>query len=712
MKVHLFPITVLLVIFSFVFVQTAGSAVGLPADFPDLVATQKGEPSPGVFIGWLGFWTIDYYVVLDQSGYPLFYSKTEQMSYPGVMFNGLITAPSDKGFTLKDETFTVVDSFKLAGNYSVDIHDFKVMPNGHALILGTYPINMDMSLVVTGGRPDAQLTGNVIQEIDTNKKVIFEWHAIDYIPITDSFYDLTSKSIDYAHFNSINIDPFDNNLLISFRTTGEITKVSRSTGEIIWRFGGKKNEFTFIGEHEENAPYYFVGQHSIWRKTNGNLLFFDNGNLQGAGTTPSDRTYSRAVEYQIDETNKTATLVWEFRHTPAIFTPSGGRVQPLSNGNVLIDWGAAIPNGAPAVPLVTEVSPAGEVVYELHYATAKKGSRLQKYIWNSPDLVKSQTFQNIISGNTYNSSNAGISVTVNSLEGVTNNGLAVKRHADAVRFPKFTGQVPQVLIDRVTISSFGIEDMSFDINFNIDGMDFKDPNQMTVYHRPQEDSGIFSPLLTYYDSGQKKLVVLNAQPGEFIFTYPDIQGIPIAPALKTPADMSTVGYTKPVTFEWAPKGLFSSFHLQVAKDSEFNEIVADKSNMTVYKYTMETIEPNTTYLWRVNTTNSGGTSDWANASFSAVAPKINVTVPNGGEQWQAGLTYFIQWNYNMDDNVIIELYSGGWFAKTIATVSGSQAYEWEADLSLRPGNNFYIKVKSASDNTIYDTSDASFSIIK
>ena len=222
-----------------------------------------------------------------------------------------------------------------------------------------------MSKIVTGGRPDAQVTENVIQEIDANKNVVFEWHALDHIPITDSFYNLTAQNIDYAHFNSVNIDPIDNNLLISFRTTGEITKVNRTTGEIIWRFGGKGNQFTFIGEHEENAPYYFVGQHCIWRKTNGNLLFFDNGNLMGAGTTPSDRSYSRAVEYKIDEVNKTAELVWEFRHSPDIKTPSNGRVQTLSNGNILIDWGSATQNTS-KVPLVTEVTPAGEVnnIYE------------------------------------------------------------------------------------------------------------------------------------------------------------------------------------------------------------------------------------------------------------------------------------------------------------------------------------------------------------
>ena len=717
MKLYQFPATLLFVCLSLFSTHIASGSIDLPSDFPQLIVNQYGETAPGVLIGYLGANSTDYYVVLDQSGFPLFYSKTDQMSYPGVMFNGLIAAQGHrytnptitKGYTLKDESFTVVDSFELVGNYSFDIHDFKVFPNGHALLLGTQSIPVDMSQIVAGGRPNAQVTDNVIQEIDADKNVVFEWHSMDYIPIIDSFFNLTSQNIDYAHFNSVYIDPIDNNLLISFRTTSEIVKVSRRTGEVIWRLGGKSNQFTFIGEHEENSPYYFVGQHCIWRKTNGNLIFFDNGNITGGGVTPCDRTYSRAVEYQIDETNMTATLVWEYRNTPDISTPSNGRVQAMPNGNVFIDWGAATQNKS-TVPIATEVSSTGELVYEMYFSSYTKGARLQKYLWNSPDLVKSQSFQNITSGNTYNATNAGAAITIKSLEGKENNGIAVKRHADAVRFPKFNGPVPQVLIERETVSSFGIDNMLFDINFDITGLDFKDPNNMTVYQRPQEDSGVFSPLVTSYDSQLKKLVVEDAQPGEFIFTYPDVQGVPIAPKLKTPADTSTVSYSKPITFEWAPGGLFHSFHLQVAKDAEFSEIVVDEPNLTGFKYTMESVEPLTTYFWRVNTTNDSGTGEWANASFTAVAPAIEVTSPNGGEEWRKGLSYFIQWNFNMDDEVAIDLYIDTLFVKTIATVSGSQAYEWEVDLTLRPGTNYLIKVRSTEDNTISDTSDSYFSI--
>lgn len=691
-------------------VQAAPTTPGLPDDFPELVATQYGETAPGVFIGWLGWWVVDYYVVLDQSGYPLFYSKTDAMSYPGVTPSGLISAPAARGFALKDETFATVDSFELSEGYNVDIHDFKVLPNGHALLMGTYQRHIDMSRIVPGGRPDALITGNVIQEIDANKHVVFEWHALDHIPIADSFYDLTQKNIDYAHINSVNLDPLDNTLLLCFRTTSDIVKVSRSTGEILWRLGGRGNDFTFIGEHEENAPYYFVGQHAVWRFRNGNLLFFDNGNISGGGLTESDRDYSRAVEYHLDETNMTATLVWEYRHDPDIMSPSGGRVQPLSNGNVLIDWGRAIPLGTPEVPLATEVSATGKLVYELHYATATKGARLQKYVWNSPDLVQSQTHFGIERGGRYDSSETGVTVTVKSLDGPAYNGLVAKRHAEATRFPRFAGKTPQVLVERVTLSGFGIDAMTADVAFDVRRIGFDDPAQLTVYHRCCVSRGVFNPLPTHYDSAAGQLIVADAPLGEFIFTYPDAPEIPLEPILYAPQDLGTVNQAQPVTLEWTSRGFARSFHLQVATDAEFGDLVVDAAGLTGTRYTLDNVAPATDYYWRVNTSNYGGTGEWATQSFTTAAPMIQIHTPNGGEEWQRGLTYFIRWNDNLSENVVIELYKGDAFVKTIARAPSIGAYEWEADLAVDSGDDYAIQITSALDATIRDRSDATFSI--
>ncbi len=60
----------------------------------------------------------------------------------------------------------------------------------------------------------------------------------------------------------------------------------------------------------------------------------------------------------MDEVNKIATLVWQYRNTPDIYGPSMGSVQRLKNGNTLICWGGTNPT-------MTEVTPAGDIALEM-----------------------------------------------------------------------------------------------------------------------------------------------------------------------------------------------------------------------------------------------------------------------------------------------------------------------------------------------------------
>jgi len=86
----------------------------------------------------------------------------------------------------------------------------------------------------------------------------------------------------------------DGNLLISSRHLDEITKINRTTGSIIWRLGGKNNQFAF-----PNDSLGFSHQHAIRRIGNENILLFDNGNFRGISGSQPDTTaefYSRAVE--------------------------------------------------------------------------------------------------------------------------------------------------------------------------------------------------------------------------------------------------------------------------------------------------------------------------------------------------------------------------------------------------------------------------------
>ena len=165
--------------------------------------------------------------------------------------------------------------------------------------------------------------------------------------------------------NAIDIDT-DGHILLSSRNTSEVTKINRDTGEIIWRLGGAHNQFTYINDPLNGAR----NQHAIRVVTTNDYTMFDNGNLH----SPS---MSRAVEYRLDPTNMTATLVWQYPNPPtaSIYSYYMGNAQRLANGNTLIDW--AVGN----LPKLTEVRPDGSKAYEMNWADGWEAYRTWRCSW-------------------------------------------------------------------------------------------------------------------------------------------------------------------------------------------------------------------------------------------------------------------------------------------------------------------------------------------
>jgi hypothetical protein len=227
-----------------------------------------------------------------------------------------------------------------------------------------------MSQIVPGGHPNAQVTGLVIQEIDQNQNIHFQWRSWDHFEITDATpdIDLTAQNIDYCHGNAMKIDQ-DGDLLISCRNMDEITKIDRATGEIIWRFGkySKNNQFAIY-----NDPTGFSHQHDIRVLTNGNYTIFDNGNNHFPQV-------SQALEYEIDEENMTATRTWTYRHDPDIYAFATGSHQRTNTNRSIIGWGWC----QSSIIAITEVEMDGEKTFELELPSSVYGYRTLKYSWNT-----------------------------------------------------------------------------------------------------------------------------------------------------------------------------------------------------------------------------------------------------------------------------------------------------------------------------------------
>ncbi len=265
-----------------------------------------------------------------------------------------------------DSTFTIIDSFACGAGYWTDPHDIELLPHDHALLISCDTENqVDLSQYALEGNHSAGIVGAVIEEIDSLKQPIFIWRSLDSggyrVPDMIEFpHGLDLPVIDEVHANSIQIDT-DGNILLSARHLDEITKISRDSGKILWRWGGRNNQFTLLGD-----SIWFSHQHHVRRIANGHITVFDNGNDRRFHTSdPQVGDYSRACEYELDERAKTARLVWQFDNGRSDTSGSMGSVQRLPNGNTLVGWGVnnVYSNFGPTL---TEVHPDGSIALEMY----------------------------------------------------------------------------------------------------------------------------------------------------------------------------------------------------------------------------------------------------------------------------------------------------------------------------------------------------------
>jgi hypothetical protein len=354
----------------------------LPKDFPEIIVDSINNPAPGyIFLTPFGYprpIPSTYLIIIDNFGIPIFYRRTgaERTLDFKKQANGMLTYYQDGKYYVLDNSYNIIDSLTMQNGYTTDLHECAALKNGHFLMMCYDRQYVAMDTVVEGGNPNALVTGVVFQELDENKNVVFQWRSWDHYQITDATYDvvLTGATVDYVHGNAIEKD-YDGNFLLSNRHLDEITKIDSATGKIIWRLGGKyceNNQFTFI-----NDPIGFSHQHDIRRLPNRNITIFDNGNLHSP-------PFSRAVEYSLDETNKTATLVQEYRNNPETYSVAMGSARKLDNQNLIVGWGL---NNTP--PAISEVTPDGLVTMHLSIPDTMVNYRAFKFPWKTNLFVTS-----------------------------------------------------------------------------------------------------------------------------------------------------------------------------------------------------------------------------------------------------------------------------------------------------------------------------------
>ena len=390
----------------------------LPEDFPPIVVNSINNPSPGyIFLtpySLVNPITQNYIIITDNYGIPIFYKKLDfalRVYDLKKQQTGVLTYFTNRKDYVLDSSYNIIDSLYMANGYRTDVHDCILLENGHLLLFSYDYQRIDMDTVVAGGNPIATVGGLIIQELDENRNVLFQWRGWDHFKITDATYDidLTSSEFDYVHCNAIEMDS-DGNILISSRNMDEITKINRTTGEIIWRLGGeycKNNQFTFL-----NDSTGFSHQHDIRRLPNGHITLFDNGNLHNP-------QFSRAVEYEIDEISKTISLVWEYRNNPQTFSWAMGNNSRMSNQNTVIGWGMS------SQPALTEITPDKEVSLYMSIGSDYDyvSYRALKYKWKTNLFVANPDSLNFGNVKVGDSLTLPLTIINNSDQEISINGL-------------------------------------------------------------------------------------------------------------------------------------------------------------------------------------------------------------------------------------------------------------------------------------------------
>jgi Arylsulfotransferase (ASST) len=245
-----------------------------------------------------------------------------------------------------------------AGNglQGMDLHEFLVTPQGDAYIAGVSPVHY--------GSLTRPLMDSVVQEIDIKTGlVLFEWHALDHIPLSASYFKTNSPGYVYDpyHLNSIALDN-DGNLIVSVRNTWAVYKIDHSTGAVIWTLGSNLGNFKHLGA--SNTAF----QHNAIVQPDGSITMFDDG-----GGPPTIRA-GRAVRLSINLASKTVSLVNQYQHSPALDTNFEGNAQVLPNGDVFVGWGQQ--------PYFTEFSAGGQTLFDARFTSNTSSYRAYRMPWS------------------------------------------------------------------------------------------------------------------------------------------------------------------------------------------------------------------------------------------------------------------------------------------------------------------------------------------
>jgi hypothetical protein len=239
-------------------------------------------------------------------------------------------------------------------------HDVLALPNGHWLLLASMIKNCADIPACTG---TDSIIGDVLVDVDQNLVPDWVWNTFDHLDVNRRPMNFP----DWTHSNAMLYSSDDHNLLFSIRHQNWILKIEfldgTGSGKILWKLGYQGN-FTLQGAtdptdwfYAQHGMNYFslntAGVFRLGMMDNGNDRVFPTGQVQCApGAAVNPNCYSTMPVLEVNESNKTATMLTHYAPGPQYYSYFGGGAQLLENGDAQVDF-CATTKGA----LVQELNP-------------------------------------------------------------------------------------------------------------------------------------------------------------------------------------------------------------------------------------------------------------------------------------------------------------------------------------------------------------------
>jgi arylsulfate sulfotransferase len=339
----------------------------LPADFPTIVTTVSNPAlmEPGyTFINCMTRERTDprplYTVVVDNMGEVVWYASRCMVAVKVLPTGKILRRFTNAGVESARESDFLANDTEI----TLDIpagrlhHDLQRTPHGTYISLDARSVDVPefftSELDPNAPKAPATLRDEAVVEFFPDGTFRKEWSVGDLVGIDRIGYGalgVATEGVDWLHTNAVAYRLEDDSFIVSVRHQDAVIKFSRETGELTWILGPHENwpvEYQPYLLNPTGSPFRWqYHEHAPMWTDAGSLVLFDNGNnrtspFDGLTPIPAEQSFSRAVEFNINDANMHVRQLWEYGEnvTEQVYSHfiSDADAQPIT-GNVMITFG-------------------------------------------------------------------------------------------------------------------------------------------------------------------------------------------------------------------------------------------------------------------------------------------------------------------------------------------------------------------------------------